>query len=44
MGLAAGESVVGEAREMGTGLSGYDSSPRYVARGLGGVAELWSTR
>lgn len=42
--LAPGESVVGEIRQIHTGLGEYDSTLLYIARGLGDVVKLWSNR
>ena len=42
--LEPGDSVVGEIRQIHTGLGEYDSTLLYIARGLGDVVKLWSNR
>lgn len=42
--LDPGESVVGEIREINTGLGDYDSTLLIIARGLGDVVKIWSNR
>ena len=42
--LEPGENVVGEIRQIHTGLGDYDSTLLYIARGLGDVVKLWSNR
>lgn len=42
--LEPGENVVGEIRQVHTGLGDYNSTLLYIARGLGDVVKLWSNR
>ena len=42
--LEPGENVVGEIRELNTGLGEYNSTLIHIARGIGDVVKLWSNR
>lgn len=42
--LEPGENVVGEIREINTGLGEHNSTLIHIARGIGDVVKLWSNR
>lgn len=42
--LEPGDNVVGEIRQIHTGLGEFNSTLLYIARGLGDVVKLWSNR